>query len=73
MMRTLFETGSRVGTFVGTGAEDLSLADLKIWVVGEGDKSGNVPILSSLRANCVCAWASETECSKGYSRKLKGL
>ena len=48
MMRTLFETGSRVGTFVGIGAEDLSLADLEIRVVGKGDKARDVPIPSSL-------------------------
>ena len=48
MMRTLFETGSRVGTFVGIGAEDLSLADLEVRVTGKGDKARDVPILSSL-------------------------
>lgn len=48
MMRTLFETGSRVGTFVEIGAEDLSLADLEVRVVGKGNKARDVPILSSL-------------------------
>jgi len=48
MMRTLFETGSRVGTFVGMRAEDLSLADLEVRIVGKGDKVRDLPILSSL-------------------------
>ena len=48
MMRTLFETGTCVSTFVGIEAEDLSFADLEIRVTGKGDKDRDVPILSSL-------------------------
>jgi len=48
MMRTLFETGTRVSTFVGIEAEDLSFADLEIRVTGKGDKARDVPILASL-------------------------
>ncbi len=48
MMRTLFETGTRVSTFVGIEAEDISFADLEIRVVGKGDKARDVPILASL-------------------------
>jgi len=48
MMRTLFETGSRVGTFVRIGAGDLAFADLEIRVTGKGEKDRDVPILSSL-------------------------
>jgi len=48
MMRTLFETGTRVSTFVGIEAEDLSFADLEIRVTGKGGKNRDVPILSSL-------------------------
>ena len=48
MMRTLFETGSRVGTFVRIGAEDISFGDLEIRITGKGDKDRDVPILSSL-------------------------
>ena len=48
MMRTLFETGCRVSAFTGLEVEDLSFAELEIRVRGKGDKSRDVPILSSL-------------------------
>jgi len=48
MMRTLFETGTRVSTFVGIEAEDLSFADREIRVTGKGYKDRDVPILASL-------------------------
>lgn len=48
MMRTLFETGTRVGTFVQIDTEDVAFRDREIRVVGKGDKPRDVPILSSL-------------------------
>lgn len=48
MMRTLFETGTRVGTFVKIGTEDISFRDLEIRVTGKGEKRRDVPILPSL-------------------------
>lgn len=39
MMRTLFETGSRVGTFVGIGAVDIAFTDWKIRVTVRGTKT----------------------------------
>jgi integrase/recombinase XerD len=48
MMRTLFETGTRVGTFVQIDASDVAFRDLEIRVVGKGEKPRDVPILSSL-------------------------
>lgn len=48
MMRTLFETGCRVGTFVRIRVEDVSFADLGLRITGKGDKDRDVPILSSL-------------------------
>ena len=48
MMRTLFETGLRVGTFVEIDVEAISFGDLEIRVEGKGDKRRDVPILPSL-------------------------
>ena len=48
MVRTLVETGSRVGAFCRIRAEDISFADLELRVVDKGDKARDVPILRSL-------------------------
>jgi integrase/recombinase XerD len=48
MVRTLVETGSRVGAFCRMRAEDVSFADLEVRVVDKGDKARDVPILRSL-------------------------
>ena len=48
MMRTLFETGTRVGTFARIDASDVAFSDLEIRVRGKGGKLRDVPILSSL-------------------------
>ena len=48
MVRTLVETGSRVGAFCRMRADDVSFADLEVRVVDKGDKARDVPILRSL-------------------------
>lgn len=48
MMRTLFETGTRVGTFVRVDASDIAFRDREIRVVGKGNKARDIPILRSL-------------------------
>ena len=48
MMRALFETGTRVGTFVKIDASDIAFRDREIRVVGKGEKARDVPILRSL-------------------------
>lgn len=48
MMRALFETGTRVGTFARIDAADVAFGDLEIRVLGKGGKVRDVPILASL-------------------------
>ena len=58
MMRTLFETGARVGTFARIDAGDIAFSDLEIRARGKGDKVRDVPILQSLATSCACISAS---------------
>lgn len=48
MLRTLLETGSRVGAFTQLRVEDIAFAELEIRVRDKGGKSRDVPILKSL-------------------------
>ena len=48
MVRTLVETGSRVGAFCRMRAEDISFADREVRVVDKGAKARDVPVLQSL-------------------------
>ncbi len=48
MIRTLLETGSRVGAFSRMRVEDISFSDLEIRITDKGDKTRDVPILRSL-------------------------
>ena len=48
MVRTLLETGSRVGAFCRMRADDVSFSELEVRVVDKGDKARDVPILRSL-------------------------
>jgi len=48
MLRTLLETGSRVGAFSQLQVEDITFAELEIRVRDKGGKSRDVPILKSL-------------------------
>ena len=48
MIRSLLETGSRVGAFCQLCVEDISFAELEIRVRDKGGKTRDVPILQSL-------------------------
>ncbi len=48
MIRTLLETGSRVGAFSRMRVEDISFSELEIRIIDKGDKTRDVPILRSL-------------------------
>ena len=50
MVRTLLETGSRVGAFCRLRVEDISFSELQIRVEGSGGEARDVPILRSLAA-----------------------
>ncbi len=48
LLRTLLETGSRVGAFSRMHVEDISFSELEIRIIDKGDKTRDVPILRSL-------------------------
>ena len=48
LLRTLLETGSRVGAFSRMRVEDISFSELEIRITDKGDKTRDVPILRSL-------------------------
>ncbi len=48
LIRTLLETGSRVGAFSRMRVEDISFSELEIRIIDKGDKTRDVPILRSL-------------------------
>lgn len=48
MIRTLLETGSRVGAFCRLRVEDITFAELEIRMRDKGGKARDVPILKSL-------------------------
>ena len=48
MIRTLLETGCRVGAFCRMKAEDVSFGELEVRIVDKGGKARDVPILRSL-------------------------
>lgn len=48
MVRTLLETGSRVGAFSQLRVEDISFTELEVRVTDKGDRARDVPILGSL-------------------------
>ena len=48
LIRSLLETGSRVGAFCQLDVEDISFAELEIRVRDKGSKTRDVPILQSL-------------------------
>ena len=48
MIRSLLETGSRVGAFCQLCVEDISFAELEVRVRDKGGKTRDVPVLQSL-------------------------
>ena len=48
LIRSLLETGSRVGAFCQLCVEDISLAELEVRVRDKGGKTRDVPVLQSL-------------------------
>ena len=66
--------GSRVGTFLGIGAEGLSLADLEVRRTGTGDTARAVLIFSSLvnelRPHLLCHAVARYLADRGMPEEL---